>query len=134
MTSTTCCIAGGGPAGALLALLLARGGVDVVLLEQHRSFDCEFPGQLLQPGSVDLLEEQGLLREEGKIPPTAPAQVAFFAEGDEPLFGGAIPLASVYAGHRHPYTMLLPQALFLPWCTQTATATGRCRVVMGAKV
>ena len=36
--STTCCIAGGGPAGMMLGLLLARAGIDVVVLEKHADF------------------------------------------------------------------------------------------------
>src|SRR5215210_7738464 len=46
---TTCCVVGGGPGGAVLALLLARKGVDVTLLEAHPDFDREFRGDTLHP-------------------------------------------------------------------------------------
>jgi 2-polyprenyl-6-methoxyphenol hydroxylase-like FAD-dependent oxidoreductase len=41
---TNCCIVGGGPAGVVLALLLARQGVPVTLLEAHTDFEREFRG------------------------------------------------------------------------------------------
>jgi 2-polyprenyl-6-methoxyphenol hydroxylase-like FAD-dependent oxidoreductase len=44
VTETTCCIVGGGPAEAMLGLLLARKGVDTILLESRHDFDREFPG------------------------------------------------------------------------------------------
>jgi FAD binding domain len=49
---TSCCIVGGGPAGAVLALLLARQNIPVMLLEVHKDFDREFRGDTLHP-SID---------------------------------------------------------------------------------
>jgi len=46
---TTCCIVGGGPAGAVLSLLLARKGIPVTLLEAHMDFDREFRGDTIHP-------------------------------------------------------------------------------------
>jgi len=43
------CIVGGGPAGLMLGLLLARWGVDVLVLEGHQDFEREFRGEVLQP-------------------------------------------------------------------------------------
>src|SRR5512133_842508 len=57
---TTCCIVGAGPGGAVLALLLARQGVPVVLLEEHRDFEREFRGDTLHPASMETLDEIGL--------------------------------------------------------------------------
>ncbi len=49
MTSTRVCVAGGGPAGMMLGLLLARGGIDVVVLEKHADFLRDFRGDTAQP-------------------------------------------------------------------------------------
>src|SRR6266511_6209011 len=57
---TTCCIVGGGPAGAVLALLLARQGIPVMLLEAHADFDRDFRGDVLQPAALDLMGQMGL--------------------------------------------------------------------------
>ena len=53
-------IVGAGPAGAALALLLARRGLSVVLLERHTDFAREFRGEGLLPGGVDALQQMGL--------------------------------------------------------------------------
>src|SRR5438046_6452221 len=55
-----CCIVGGGPAGAVLALLLARQGIAVTLLEAHGTFDRDFRGDVLQPAALDLVGQMGL--------------------------------------------------------------------------
>src|ERR1051326_2918667 len=56
------CIVGAGPAGLLLGLLLAKRGVDVIVLEGHQTFDREFRGEVLQPSTAHLLDELGLLQ------------------------------------------------------------------------
>ena len=56
----TCCVVGGGPAGVVLSLLLARRGVNVVLLEAHLDFDREFRGDTLHPAILEIMDELGL--------------------------------------------------------------------------
>src|SRR5215208_7091144 len=65
---TTCCIAGGGPAGMMLAFLSARAGVDVVVLEKHRDFLRDFRGDTIHPSTLELMYELGLLEEFLKHP------------------------------------------------------------------
>jgi len=66
--STTCCVTGGGPAGVMLGLLLARAGVDVVVLEKHADFLRDFRGDTIHPSTLTVMEELGLLDELLKRP------------------------------------------------------------------
>ena len=57
---TRCCIAGGGPAGMMLGLLLARAGVEVLVLEKHADFLRDFRGDTIHPSTLEVLHELGL--------------------------------------------------------------------------
>jgi 2-polyprenyl-6-methoxyphenol hydroxylase-like FAD-dependent oxidoreductase len=59
-TSTRCCIAGCGPAGAILGLLLARAGLQVVVLEKHADFLRDFRGDTIHPSTLEILDDLGL--------------------------------------------------------------------------
>ena len=59
--TTQCCIVGGGPAGMMMGYLLARAGVDVVLLEKHADFLRDFRGDTIHPSTLELMHELGLL-------------------------------------------------------------------------
>jgi 2-polyprenyl-6-methoxyphenol hydroxylase-like FAD-dependent oxidoreductase len=65
---TRCCIAGGWPAGMMLGFLLARAGVDVVVLEKHADFLRDFRGDTVHPSTLELMYELGLLEEFLKLP------------------------------------------------------------------
>jgi 2-polyprenyl-6-methoxyphenol hydroxylase-like FAD-dependent oxidoreductase len=58
---TQCCIVGGGPAGMMAGFLLARAGVDVVVLEKHADFLRDFRGDTIHPSTLELMHELGLL-------------------------------------------------------------------------
>jgi 2-polyprenyl-6-methoxyphenol hydroxylase-like FAD-dependent oxidoreductase len=60
---TRCCIAGGGPAGMMLGFLLARAGLDVVVLEKHQDFLRDFRGDTIHPSTLELMYELGVLDE-----------------------------------------------------------------------
>ena len=66
--STTCCIAGGGPAGMMLGFLLARAGVRVVVLEKHPDFLRDFRGDTVHPSTLEVIHELGLLEDFLKLP------------------------------------------------------------------
>ena len=59
--TTNCAIAGGGPAGVMLGYLLARAGVDVVVLEKHADFFRDFRGDTIHPSTLEVMHELGLL-------------------------------------------------------------------------
>jgi 2-polyprenyl-6-methoxyphenol hydroxylase-like FAD-dependent oxidoreductase len=65
---TRCCVAGGGPAGMMLGFLLARAGVDVVVLEKHADFFRDFRGDTVHPSTLEIMYELGLLDAFLKIP------------------------------------------------------------------
>ena len=65
---TTCVIAGGGPAGMMAGFLLARAGVDVIVLEKHKDFLRDFRGDTVHPSTLQMMHELGLLDEFLKLP------------------------------------------------------------------
>ncbi|HZI46939.1 MAG TPA: FAD-dependent oxidoreductase [Pyrinomonadaceae bacterium] len=66
--STNCCIAGGGPAGIMFGFLLARAGVEVLVLEKHGDFLRDFRGDTVHPSTLEIMHELGLLDEFLKLP------------------------------------------------------------------
>jgi 2-polyprenyl-6-methoxyphenol hydroxylase-like FAD-dependent oxidoreductase len=106
--SVQCCIAGGGPAGMMLGLLLARAGLKVLVLEKHRDFLRDFRGDTIHPSTLELLYELGLLEEFLKLPHQKVSELkAQFGDVILPIadFGG-LPV-------RCPYIAMIPQWDFL---------------------
>ena len=66
--TTRCCIVGGGPAGMMLGFLLARAGVDVLVLEKHADFLRDFRGDTIHPSTLEFMHELGLLDEFLRLP------------------------------------------------------------------
>jgi len=65
---TTCCIAGGGPAGMMLGYMLARVGVKTVVLEKHEDFLRDFRGDTIHPSTLEVMAELGLLDDLLRLP------------------------------------------------------------------
>ena len=82
--TTTCAIVGGGPAGMVLGLLLARAGVTVTLLEKHADFLRDFRGDTVHPSTLRLLDELGLWERFASLPQSRVEQAAL-PVGDESL-------------------------------------------------
>ena len=123
---TTCCVVGAGPAGALLALLLARRGVPVTLLEAHRDFDRDFRGDTVHPAILEILDEIGLAERALELPHrkirrASPPGVDVEVRFDE-------------LNTRFPFIAMLPQERFLEFLTAEAARYPAFRLVMGANV
>jgi 2-polyprenyl-6-methoxyphenol hydroxylase-like FAD-dependent oxidoreductase len=67
-TPTACCIAGGGPAGIVLGFLLARAGIEVLVLEKHADFFRDFRGDTIHPSTFELMYELGFLDDFLRVP------------------------------------------------------------------
>ncbi|MER7196606.1 hypothetical protein CG723_43720 [Streptomyces sp. CB01635] len=68
MERATCCVVGGGPAGMVLGLLLARAGVEVTVLEKHGDFLRDFRGDTVHPSTLALLDDLGLAERFARLP------------------------------------------------------------------
>ncbi|WP_258347641.1 FAD-dependent oxidoreductase [Saccharopolyspora gregorii] len=68
MERTTCCVIGGGPAGMVLGLLLARSGVRVTVLEKHGDFLRDFRGDTVHPTTLQLMDDLGLAERFAALP------------------------------------------------------------------
>lgn len=127
MTETTCCIVGAGPAGVLLAWLLARQGIDVTLLERHDDFDRDFRGDTLHPGALELLDRVGLAERVLAIPHSRMQKLVFHTQRE------AVTVADLSRlGTRFPFVALLPQARFLELLATDAGRFPGFRLLMGA--
>ena len=114
----------------MLALLLARRGVRVSLLEAHGDFEREFRGNTLNPAALETLARLGLA---GKVMKLHHAKVRRFvlqdARGRRETFADFTRLKSAY-----PYVLMLPQAQFLELVAAEAERYPNFRLVMGARV
>lgn len=79
--SVRCCIAGGGPAGVVLGVLLARAGVEVLVLEKHADFFRDFRGDTIHPSTLEVIHELGFLEDLLRLPhQKVPRLIAQFGE------------------------------------------------------
>ncbi|OZM74057.1 hypothetical protein CFN78_07185 [Amycolatopsis antarctica] len=102
---TTCVVVGGGPAGMLLGLLLARAGIEVTVLEKHGDFLRDFRGDTVHPSTLRLLDELGLGERFAALPQSRLTEVAFPDEDGRPMvFGDLSRLRTA-----HPYIAMVPQ-------------------------
>jgi len=126
---TQCCIVGGGPAGMMLGFLLARSGVDVVVLEKHADFLRDFRGDTIHPSTLQVMHELGILDEFLKRPHQEVRQ----------LDGWIGPEVVTIADFSHlptrcQFIAFMPQWHFLNFIAQQASAYSTFRLVVQAEV
>src|SRR5918998_6050540 len=124
-----CCIVGGGPAGAMLGLLLARKGVDVLVLGKHGDFLRDFRGDTIHPSTMEIMDELGLADRLLLLPHTKASQLRFRTPR------GAATLADFgRLRTRFPYLAFIPQWDFLDFVTDEADRYPNFRLEMNAEV
>src|SRR5579883_2246812 len=125
---TTCCIVGAGPAGTILALLLARKGVNVTLLEEHMDFDRDFRGDTIHPSVMQILDEIGLADRLLEIEHTRADVIPLQTADGTYTFADFRRLKT-----RFNYVLLIPQARFLEFITNEAKRYPNFKLIMGAR-
>jgi 2-polyprenyl-6-methoxyphenol hydroxylase-like FAD-dependent oxidoreductase len=113
--ATTVCVAGCGPAGAMLGYLLARSGIDVVVLEKHADFFRDFRGDTIHPSTLQVLDELGLLPEFERLPQQRTTSLPIVTDHGEMLLGDFSGLPG-----RFQYLSMVPQWDFLDFLTAQA--------------
>ena len=122
--TTQCCIAGGGPAGMMLGFLLARAGVDVVVLEKHADFLRDFRGDTVHPSTLELIYELGLLDEFLKLPHRTRSRSAIAADRQRRITVDDFTHLPTHC----KYIALMPQWDFLNFLAEQAQALQRLSI------
>ena len=125
-----CCIVGGGPGGAVLALLLARQGISVMLLEAHRDFDRDFRGDTLQSSTMEIMAELGLADRLLQLPHTKLRSAAIRT------IDGSVVLSPSFDHLKteYPYVTVMPQVHFLEFVVVEAKQYPNFQLRLGANV
>jgi len=126
---TRCCIAGGGPAGMMLGLLLARAGVQVVVLEKHGDFLRDFRGDTVHPSTLELMHELGLLEDFLRRPHQRVSELGGQVFGERLRFADFSHLPT----HAR-FIALMPQWEFLDFLSEHARRSENFDLRMAAEV
>ncbi len=126
---TGCCIVGGGPGGAVLALLLARRNIPVVLLEAHDDFDRDFRGDTLHPSVLEIMDQIGLADGVLQLRHSKIRTFSFTTPD------GPVTIADLgRLRTKFPFIAMVPQSKFLEFITEEAKRYTHFQLTMGARV
>jgi hypothetical protein len=126
---THVCIAGGGPGGMILALLLGRAGIPTTLFEEHEDFERDFRGDTVHPSTMELMDALGLADRLLELPHAKIHRLGF----DTPT--GSVTMADLSRlPTKFPYITMMPQARFLDFLADELSRLPSVRLVMGAAV
>jgi len=114
------------------ALLLARAGIDVVVLEKHNDFLRDFRGDTVHPTTLRIMHELGFIDEFLKLPHTKINRVCMDADGTLRTFGSFGALKALR--FPEPYIALMPQWDFLDFLAEKASAYPEFTLIRNAEV
>jgi 2-polyprenyl-6-methoxyphenol hydroxylase-like FAD-dependent oxidoreductase len=126
---TGCCIVGGGPAGMILGFLLARAGVEVVVLEKHADFLRDFRGDTIHPSTLELMYELGVLDDFLKRPHQEVAQGSALVDDFEVIVADFSHLPT-----HCKFIALMPQWDFLNFVAEKAKPYAQFHLHMESEV
>ena len=109
----TCCIAGGGPAGMMLGYLLARAGIEVLVLEKHADFLRDFRGDTIHPSTLEVMHELGVLEQFLKRPHQKRFRARARIAGQEMVLGDM-----AYLRTQCRFVAMMPQWEFLDFLAE----------------
>lgn len=126
---TTAVVVGGGPAGMMTGLLLARQGIEVVVLEKHADFLRDFRGDTIHPSTLQVVHELGWLDELLQLPHSEMRQVTVRVGHEEITFAdfSELPVAAKFIA-------FLPQWDFLDFLASKASDYPNFRLLRSAAV
>jgi 2-polyprenyl-6-methoxyphenol hydroxylase-like FAD-dependent oxidoreductase len=127
--TTRCCIAGGGPAGMMAGLLLARAGVDTIVLEKHGDFLRDFRGDTVHPSTLELMHELGILEEFLTRPHQRLREIGGDIDGNRVMVADFTHLPTACK-----FVALMPQWDFLDFLADEARRYPTFRLLMNAEV
>jgi 2-polyprenyl-6-methoxyphenol hydroxylase-like FAD-dependent oxidoreductase len=124
-----CCVVGGGPAGMMLGYLMARAGVQTVILEKHKDFLRDFRGDTVHPSTIQIMQDLGLLEDFLKLPHQKVTQMHGVFGHDDVTIADFSRLDTPC-----PYIAFMPQWDFLNFLAEKGKSLPALRIMMEANV
>jgi len=127
--SVQCCVVGGGPAGMMAGLLLARQGIKVLVVEKHRDFLRDFRGDTIHPSTLELMHELGWADQFLRLPHTQMPDVTVSMDGAAVTFADFRKLKAHY-----PFIAFMPQWDFLDFLADKAAELPSFRLMRSTQM